>query len=302
MSQEPVVQEVGDGVFAYLQLDGEWGLNNSVFLVGAEEVTLVDTCFTERRGRALLEAVKAVTDRPIATLFNTHEHGDHTWANFVLPASTTVVGHERCREGMLQSGLAAQAIFPGVEWGEIELRPPTVTFRDRMELWVDDLRVEAFYVGPAHTTSDAALWIPDRRLLLAGDLVFSGGTPFVLMGSVSGSLRALEQLRDLDAETIVPGHGPVAGPEVLNDQVAYLRFVQDVAASAKPAGLTPLEAARHADLGPFAEWHDRERIVGNLTRAYAELDGAEPGAPIDVVAGIMAMIDYNGGQPLRCLA
>jgi cyclase len=220
----------------------------------------------------------------------------------MLPESTTIVGHERCREGMLAAGLAVQAVFSGVEWGDIVLRPPSVTFADRLTLWVDDLRMEAISTGPAHTTSDAVLWVPERKVLFSGDLVFNGGTPFVLMGSVQGSLAALRQLKELGAETIVPGHGPVAGPGVLGEQIAYLRHIEKIAADAWSAGLSPLDAAREADLGPFADWHDPERIVGNLARAYAELAGAEPGVPIDVAAALRAMVEYNGGRPLRCLA
>jgi cyclase len=118
---------------------------------------------------------------------------------------------------------------------------------------------------------------------------------------VAGSLAAVERLRQLGAETIVPGHGGVCGPEVLDTVAGYLNFVRDLAASAKPAGVPPLEAARQADLGPYAELLDRERLVGNLHRAYAELDGAPPGAPIDLRAAIGDMVAYNGG-PLRCLA
>jgi len=302
LAPSPRVEEVSDGIYAYLQPAGQWGLNNSAFLVGSRAVTLIDTCFTQRRTQSLLDVVRGISHRPIATLFNTHEHGDHTWGNFLLPESTTIVGHERCRTGMLEAGLAAQAIFPGVEWGDIVLRPPTVTFAGRLTLWVDALRLEATYLGPAHTTSDAILWIPERRVLFSGDLVFNGGTPFVLMGSVKGSLAALEQLKRLEAETIVPGHGPVAGPGVLDEQIAYLRHVQTIAASAWPVGLSPLDAAREADLGPYAAWHDPERIVGNLARAYVELAGAEPGVPIDVAGAIQAMVEYNGGRPLRCLA
>ncbi|HWD73036.1 MAG TPA: MBL fold metallo-hydrolase [Actinomycetota bacterium] len=302
LAPPPRVEEVSDGIYAYLQPAGQWGLNNPAFLVGSHAVTLIDTCFTQQRTQALLDAVRGISNRPIATLFNTHEHGDHTWGNFLLPESTTIVGHERCRAGMLEAGLAAQAIFPGVEWGDIVLRPPTVTFADRLTLWVDALRLEATYPGPAHTTSDAILWVPERRVLFAGDLVFNGGTPFVLMGSVKGSLAALRQLKELGAETIVPGHGPVAGPGVLDEQIAYLRHVQAIAAGARPAGLSPLDAARETDLGPFARWHDPERIVGNLARAYVELAGAGPGAPIDVAGAIEAMVEYNGGRPLRCLA
>jgi cyclase len=177
----PFVEEVSDGIYAYLQLAGQWGLNNSGFLVGSRAVTLIDTCFTERRTRALLDAVRGMSGHPIHTLFNTHEHGDHTWGNFVLPDSTTIVGHERCREGMLAEGLAAQRVFREVDWGDIVLRPPSVTFADRLTLWVDDLRLAAISMGPAHTTSDAILWVPERKVLFSGDLVFNGGTPFVLM-------------------------------------------------------------------------------------------------------------------------
>jgi len=74
------------------------------------------------------------------------------------------------------------------------------------------------------------------------------------------------------------------------------------AAGGRDAGLTPLEAAREADLGRFAQWPDAERIAGNLHRAYAELDGAPPGAPIDVIAALADMVAYNGGAPLTCLA
>lgn len=299
---EPTLVEVDEGIYAYLQLDGQWGLNNCAFLVGTEAVTLVDTCYTERRTRALLEAVRSVTDKPVQTLFNTHEHGDHTWGNFLLPASTTIVGHERTREAMMASGFAAKAVFPGVDWGEIVLRPPTVTFRDRFTLWVDDLEVRAWYVGPAHTTSDVVLWVPERKLLIAADLVFNGGTPFVLMGSVRGALEVIAELKALGPEIVVAGHGPVGGPEALDAQAAYLRFVQKLADEATSSGRSPLDAALEADLGEFAGLHDPERLVGNLARAMAECGGLEPGGPLDVAGALAGMVEYNGGRPLRCLA
>jgi cyclase len=298
----PTVEQVSDGVYAYVQLDGQWGLNNCAFVVGSTAVTLVDTCYTERRTRALLNAIGGVTDRPISTLINTHEHGDHTWGNFMLPATTTIIGHERCGEGMLAAGFGAQAIFPGVEWGNIELRTPTVTFRDRLTLWVDELEIQGWHVGPAHSTSDVVLWLPARKVLLAADVVFNGGTPFVLFGSVSGSLAALEQLERLGAEVVVPGHGAVGGPETLGRQAAYLRFVQRIAAEAVAAGVSPLEAALQTDLGDFSQLHDPERLVGNLFRAMAEHQGAEPGAPIDYGAALEGMVQFNGGRPLHCMA
>ncbi len=297
----PTLQEVSDGIFAYVQLDGSWCLNNTGFLVGRDGVTAIDTCATERRTRAFLSALAGVTSAPVRVLVNTHHHGDHTHGNWLLPAAA-VVGHEQCRHEVLTTGSITKGLWPWVEWGEIEVWPPFVTFDDHLSVWVDDLEVSLQHIGPAHTTNDVVGWVADRKVLFTGDLVFNGGTPFVVMGSVSGSLQSIEQLRAFGAETVVPGHGAVCGPEVFDQLAEYFRFVQRVAAEGKAAGLTPLDAALQTDLGEFAEWHDRERIVGNLHRAYAEIDGAERGATIDVIAALTDMVTYNGGQPLRCLA
>ena len=121
-------------------------------------------------------------------------------------------------------------------------------------------------------------------------------------GPSRGGSRALETLRALGAETIVPGHGPVCGPEVFDDMAAYLRFVQELARKGFDAGLSPLESAREADLGRFAPWHDTERLAGNLHRAYSEIRGETLGVKLDLGPMVADMIAYNGGKPVRCLA
>ena len=177
-----------------------------------------------------------------------------------------------------------------------------MTYQDKMTLYVEDLRLELIFMGPAHTTNDTVVWLPDHKLLFSGDLIFNEGTPFVVMGSVAGSLKALERLRTLGAETMVPGHGPVCGPELFDPTEAYLRFVQRVARQGYDAGMQPLEIAKSADLGEFSEWHDAERIVGNIHRALSEIKGEEWGAKLNMRPIIEEMEDYNGGSPLRCLA
>ncbi|SEH02768.1 cyclase [Nonomuraea solani] len=300
----PRVEEVSDGVYVYLQPDGSWWINNTGFLAGRRGVICVDSCSTERRTRALREAIGKVTDRPITTLINTHHHGDHTFGNWLFPEAT-IVGHQGVRDQIIADGIPTYraAWSPEVEWGKLEVAPPFLTFTDQITMYSDDLRCEVRHVGhAAHTTNDSYVWIPERRLLFAGDLVFNGGTPFVLMGSVTGALQALDQLRLLDAATVVPGHGEVCGPEEYDRVEGYLRFVRRTAERGHAAGLSPLDAARETDLGEWGGLLDSERIVGNLHRAYAELDGKPPGAPIDLVTAVLDMITYNGGEPLSCLA
>ena len=300
----PVTAEVSDGIYAYLQPDGSWYINNTGFITGRQGVISIDTCSTERRTRAYLDAIAAVSRQPVRTLVNTHHHGDHTYGNCLLPGAT-IVGQARCRDEVIASGPPANlGIWTEVDWGDLEVAPPFLTFETAVTLWADELRCEIRYVGtPAHTTNDSIIHIPERSVLFAGDLLFNGGTPFLLMGSITGAIEVLEQVvAPLGAKTIVPGHGPVGGPELIGEVLGYLRFVQDTARRGRDAGLSPLDAARQTDLGRYADLLDPERIVGNLHRAYAELDGAERGAPIDLVAALTDMIAYNGGRPLTCHA
>ena len=69
---------------------------------------------------------------------------------------------------------------------------------------------------PPHTDNDSVVWLPDRKVLFSGDLLFESGTPFVFQASVAGAIEALDELKQLGAETIVPGHGSVCGPEVFD--------------------------------------------------------------------------------------
>lgn len=302
----PRLEEVSDGVFAYVQLDGSWFLNNCGFVVGRDGVIAIDSTSTERRARAFHHALRGKTDRPVRALVNTHHHGDHTFGNFVFAPQAAIIGHERCREEIIATGppqAMMASLFPGPDWGDCPLTPPFVTFEDRLNLYAGDLRIELIHVGtPAHTTNDVVAWLPERRLLFTGDLVFNKGTPFAVAGSIAGWLESLDLLRGLGAERLVPGHGLVCGPEVFDEVEAYLRFVQEAAREMERRGMEPLDYARGLDLGRFAGLTDPERIVPNLHRARLELRGGERGAPLDFAALIDEMVAYNGGEPLRCLA
>jgi len=301
----PEVIEVSDGVYAYIQPDGTWWINNTGFLTGPQGVISIDACATRRRTQAYLDAIARITPAPVRAVINTHHHGDHTFGNCLFP-DAAIIAQERTRAEAIAFGPPRELPFwDGPDWGELTLDPPFITYADQIAIHAGDLRAEVRHVGTAaHTTNDSVVWIPERSVLFCGDLIFNGGTPFVLMGSVAGAIDVLRQvIMPLDARTIVPGHGPVfTGTEPIEQTVAYLRFVQQTAADGQAAGLTPLEAARAADLGPFAQWPDAERIAGNLHRAYAELPAAPQGASADIIAALADMVAYNGGAPLTCLA
>ncbi len=301
----PRIQRVAPSVYAYLQPDGGWFVNNGGFLLTVDSVIVVDSAATEARTARMREMLAALSDKPVSTLINTHWHTDHTNGNYQFRGAT-IVAHERTRQMMLLHAPTKpdpDGPFPDVDWGALEPAPPFLTYDRGVTMWADTIRCDVRWVGvPAHTTDDSIVWIPEHSVLFAGDLAFNGSAPLVSAGSVSGSLSVLHDLRQLSPRTIVPGHGQVCGPEVFDVLIDYLTFVQDIAATGHRAGRTPLETARDAGPTPFPDLLDSERIVANLHRAYAEIEGAPPGADIDLMATRRDMLALNGRRPLRCHA
>jgi cyclase len=106
----PQTVEVADGVYAYVQPDGTWWINNTGFVTGPQGVFSIDACSTERRTRAYLAAIRKVTAAPVRTVLNTHHHGDHTFGNALFP-SATIVAHERARAEAIAFGPARELPF-----------------------------------------------------------------------------------------------------------------------------------------------------------------------------------------------
>jgi cyclase len=273
-------------------------INNTGLVDDANGATSIDVTSTADRTRAYLGEAEEAASSPIRRVILTHSHPDHCNGASLLP-DAEIIAHRRVADDLRAPHRLAPHIFTPFVQGDVTPRLPTIVFDDHLTIAPEGRRVEVRHPGtPAHTTGDSYVWLPGERVLFTGDLVFHGGTPFALSGSPLGWLRALEQMAALEPEIVVPGHGAVGGPELFAPVADYLRFLIDAAGDARARGLSPLEAARRLDLGPFAGLAEKERIVGNLHRAFAELDGAQP----DIPSAWQDMYEYNGAQPLECHA
>jgi cyclase len=288
-----VIDEIGDGCFAYLQPEGTWHVSNAGLFVTDGLHLVVDTLATERRGRRFREAVLERAAGRVDFVVNTHHHGDHTNTNFLF-AEATIMAHAQVHAHLTSPPVSgAHELFEPVEWGELVVRPPDVTIVDELRLHGEDRVAAIKPLGfAAHTDCDATVWIPDEGVLYAGDLVFNGSMPLVAAGSVAGSIKALDWIAALQPRVIVPGHGPTCDVAALARPREYFAFVQELAARGKEAGLSPLEVAREADLSRFADWPEQERLPANLHRAFAEIDGSEP----DLMPAFRDMVAINGGR------
>ncbi|MFC9087317.1 MBL fold metallo-hydrolase [Nocardiopsis dassonvillei] len=293
----PGLREIADGVYVYEQLPGGWCLNNAGLIASGGQSALIDTAATEKRARHLGQETERVVPGGPDVVVNTHFHGDHVFGNSRFTPRATLIAHERTRSDMAKSGFGLCGLWPDVDWGDLDLALPDETFQGTMTIPIGGLAVELISVGPAHTRGDVVAWVPARKVLFTGDVAWSGVSPYILMGSLEGSLSTIKLLRELKPETVVCGHGPVGGPEVLDMTESYLHWVRQIARDGLRSGLPPLTAARTAKLGPFSDLVDPERLVGNLHRAYAEAEGIAPGEPVDVLTSFREMVDLNGGLP-----
>jgi len=292
MSYVKGLQEVGDGLYAYLQPDGSWGWSNAGLVADGEHTLLIDTLFdlqlTEQMLRAMRRAVPAAAS--IDTLVNTHANGDHCYGN-QLVGGARIIASERTAAEMVElpPGAMAALVEQAPQMGElgaffldcfgafdfrgIELTLPQETFSGALTVAVGDRKLELIEVGPAHTRGDTLVHAPRERVLFSGDILFSGAHPITWAGPVSNWIAACERILAMDPELIVPGHGPLAGADAVRELKAYFEYLYEQARRCRAEGMTALEAARAIALDRWADWGDPERLVVNVDNIYRELEG-----------------------------
>ena len=327
------LQQVAERTWAWIQPNGGLGESNAGLVVGDDGSILVDTLWDERLTARMLAAMEPELERaPIEKLVNTHGDGDHWYGNW-LAADAEIVATEAAAAQMATeppamltrmrplpkvAGLGAKLpLLPGrdrmrglaafgsmlenFDFADCDPRLPTRTFTGTTSVAVAGRRAELIAVGPAHTAGDAIVWLEDVRVCFSGDIVFSGVTPIMWAGPATNWIAALERIAALGPEKIVGGHGPVRGPDVLDELIAYWRFLLDavpgvaegaggpsagaggpVIDSAEPEAErsgSVLDLAERIVLGPgfrsapWGSWRGPERNLVNVAMIARERDG-----------------------------
>src|SRR4051794_6568465 len=121
------LDELAPGVYAYVQPDGGWMVNNCGVITDASgDAVVVDMLSTEKRNRGFLAEMAGVAANDPRIAVNTHHHPDHTYGNCFLPGTTTIIGHHLCREGVIRAQLKATHEL-AADYGDLVVRPPDVT-------------------------------------------------------------------------------------------------------------------------------------------------------------------------------
>lgn len=209
------LQEVVPGIFVALG-----GICNRGIISGSGNVLVVDSGVSVTEATSLRAAAQEYCKQGSLSLFNTHPHGDHVYGNQIF-TDGPIIAHEGVRKDLLASGEETLAKWKqnlpmAQSLNEVTITPPTVIFEDEMTVFLGDIKVELLYLGSAHSPSDSVAWLPQSRILFAGDLLFNTLVPAMPPGGNSAHwVQALERLAQLGAEHVIPGHGPVQTPAEL---------------------------------------------------------------------------------------
>lgn len=274
------VRELAPNVFAYIQAGGPGRDNVSVsdagFIVGDHSVLVIDALAAPKHTKAFVEAIRRVTDKPFRHLINTHHHSDHVNGNQYFPGAE-IVGHPYCRAEVIK-------MVPGPpQWPKREgwsdgtedrlILPPTTTVDGTVTYYYGNTVVEVRPMLPAHTWGDMVVYLPQHRILFAGDIAFFYVAPFCQNAHPTRWIEWCQTIERMDVTTIVPGHGPIGGKSELAEMRGYLELLKSETRKRFDARVPPGQAAAEISLGKYDNWIGPERIVMDTVRFYHEFAG-----------------------------
>jgi cyclase len=207
--------------------------------------------------RSLLDQIRSRTDKPVRYVVNSHFHPDHTAGAAVFaPERAEIVAHENSRsdyENWVRDDFASKVQNSPDVYRGLGYSPPTLYLDDT---WVIDdgtQRLELTHYGHGHTTGDLVGWMPRLGILFPADLS-TNGQHNLANASMSGWIDALDQLRRLGANQVVPGHGGIAGPEILDMSHRYLVELRTAVRDMVSKGMTYEEILEVIDIPFYEEW------------------------------------------------
>ena len=307
------LQELGDGLYAWLQPDGGWGWSNAGLIVDGEASLLVDTLFDNHLTAAMLAAMRRaepLAAASIGTLVNTHANGDHCNGNALVGGAEIISSHVCAQEMrhetpalMLDYLSAAPQLgemgdfflqcFGAFDFAGVTQRYPDTTFSGELRRVVGDKEVRMIEVGPAHTGGDVLVYVPADKTIFTGDILFIEGHPMIWNGPISNWIAACERMLAMDIDTVVPGHGPVTDRRGVVAVRDYLRYISSEARRRYDAGMSLYDAAMDISLTDYSSWGDAERIVANVATLYREFAGDTAPPDIAAIFALMARMHYS---------
>lgn len=299
------VKEIAPGVFfRYSSISATdksvvFGGSNNIWVVFEDYVAVIDANFPKEAGD-VIAAVKKTTDKPIRYVFDTHHHGDHAYGNAVFAKEgASVVAQANCARLLRVNGpeefkKAGELPAGRKDIRESSLKVPNVVFDDKLVLDDGKQRVEFLFFGHAHTAGDGCAYLPKHKILCTGDACVNGAFNYMGHSDSASWIRALEKMQQLDVQMVAPGHGPLAGKDLLEKQKRYFADLRQYVQKGIDAGKDLDDIVKGAEFAWYKEWTGVNPAGDNVKHVYQELTGLITPWDLNEDFGI-----YEGPSPTK---
>lgn len=301
--------DLGGGIHAFVSGSTDFGLSNAGLVTSGNESLVIDTLYDVGHAREFVNAISAVAQpSSVRYVFNTHSDGDHIFGNQLFADDVEIVATAAAGELMTQDQAdTTAAVFDEsahpdsplhplaalaqpFDFHPVRVRPPDTVFSGSKALHVGALEVELHELGPAHTVGDAIAFLPQQKVLFAGDLLTRDIVKIVWSGSVENWITALDRIQELGAEVVVAGHGPVLrGDEIsaaLDLGRTFWSYLHQQAQGLFDRGVPADEAAARINVDRFPD--AALTLPTIVTTIYHDLDPEVPFKTVPETLAFMA--------------
>jgi glyoxylase-like metal-dependent hydrolase (beta-lactamase superfamily II) len=224
--------KIAENVYAYVDIKNSSGSNsfgaNAGIIIGRDGIVVVDTLISAKEAKRFIRDIRTISRKPIRYVVNTHYHLDHVFGNSEFAKlGAVIIAQENDRNAMQNS---AKETLKNI--GDFGLTPkdmegtviayPVLAYGDRMTIDIGGQIIELVHARQSHTDGDTLVYLPDKKVLFAGDILFTNYHPFLGEGNIEEWVKQLDDIKSMDVEKIIPGHGPVSGIKDIEDMKQYI--------------------------------------------------------------------------------
>ena len=269
---------ISDSIYAYVGADDDSASNsfgaNAGIIVGQDAVLVVDTLVSNNKAKAFIKDIRAITEKPIKFVVNTHAHLDHSFGNSAFAEiGATIISHANAMRYMKKASqkiLEKADVYFGLNQDEMagtRIVFPQITFTEQMAVDLGGLQIELRHIAHSHSKGSVYVYIPERKVLFAGDILFTDYYANMSSSDVNGWVETIDHMMGLDVEHIVPGHGPLSVKKDLTDQRDYLLvFDKNAKELSASNGNSKLVAKQLKGIIPEKQYG--ERLIKSSLRKY----------------------------------
>ncbi|MBD3841262.1 MAG: MBL fold metallo-hydrolase [Campylobacterales bacterium] len=266
-----------EGVKEVPSKDNGGNMVNTYWVKGQTSWIVVDSGPSYKYAQAAYEKMQKIANLPVKYVINTHRHEDH-W-----------LGNNYYKEKFGAKIYATKAQVSQYPVGIVPNYAHVISKEDyegTKVIAVDELVTKDFIAKfdgrefqikhfdyAVHTPEDIMVYMPDEKVLLAGDILFSERIPRITDGSVEGGLKSLEVVESYDVKVYATGHGKYTDDTAIHQMREYFTALKETALQAIEEGKDLTSYVNSADFSDFKDRYMMEDLhKGNLSHAFREYE------------------------------